>query len=101
MGADILQRLLVFAVFVAGVVEERLNDFAAVVFFAVPAGDVASGQAAFLHFPSGPAQFPGAVQVPRLTALTGLQILPTGPAVGAAAADLLSVVHWGAPLSKW
>lgn len=43
MGTDVLQCLLVLAVFVARVVEERLNDLAAVVFFAVPTGDMTSG----------------------------------------------------------
>lgn len=40
MGADVLQRLLVLAVFVAGVVEKGLNDLTAVIFLAVRAGDV-------------------------------------------------------------
>ena len=88
MGADVLQRLFVLAIFVAGVVEEGLD--------ALPAGDVASGQTAFLHPALGPAQFPGAVQVSRLAALAGFQVLPTGPAVGAAAADLLCAAHWDA-----
>ena len=43
VGADILQRLLVFAVFVAGVVEKGLDDLTVVIFLAVRAGDVASG----------------------------------------------------------
>ena len=93
MGADILQRLLVFAVFVAGVVEERLNDFAAVVFFAVPAGDVTSGQAAFLHFASGPVQITGSIQIARLAALAGLLKFTAGLAVGATATDFLCVIH--------
>ena len=101
MGADVLQRLFVLAIFVAGVVEEGLDALAGFVLFAVPAGDVASGQTAFLHPALGPAQLPGAVQVSRLTALTGLQIFPAGAAVGAAAADLLCTIHRGAPPSKW
>ena len=93
VSADILQRLLVFAVFVAWMVDKRLNGLAAVIFLAVPTGDMASGQAAFLHFTSGLAQFPGAVQVPRLAALAGFQILPAGPAVGTTAADFLCTIH--------
>ena len=72
IGADVLQRLLVLAVFVAGVVEEGLDDLAAVVFFTVPAGDVTSGQAALFHPALCPAQLPGAVQIPRFAALAGL-----------------------------
>ena len=96
MGSDVLQRLFVLAIFVAGVVEEGLDALAGFVLFAVPAGDVASGQTAFLHPALGPAQLPGAVQVSRLAALAGFQVLPTGPAVGAAAADLLCAAHWDA-----
>ena len=96
MGSDVLQRLFVLAIFVAGVVEEGLDAPAGFVLFAVPAGDVASGQTAFLHPALGPAQLPGAVQVSRLAALAGFQVLPTGPAVGAAAADLLRAAHWDA-----
>ena len=55
MGADVLQRLFVLAIFVAGVVEEGLDALAGFVLFAVPAGDVASGQTAFLHPALGPA----------------------------------------------
>ena len=93
MGVDILQRLLVLAVFVAGVVEEGLDDLAGLILPAVPAGDVSSGQAALLHFALCPAQVAGAVQIPRLAALAGVPILPAGPAVRAAAADLLCAVH--------
>lgn len=93
MGADVLQRLLVLPVFIAVVVEEGLDALAGFVLFAVPAGDVASGQTAFLHPALGPAQLPGAVQVSRLAALAGFQVLPTGPAVGAAAADFLCALH--------
>lgn len=96
VGADILQRLLILAVFIARVVEEGLDALAGLVLFAVPAGDVASGQTAFLHPALGPAQLPGAVQVSRLAALAGFQILAAGPAVGAAAADLLHAAHWDA-----
>ena len=101
VGADVLQRLFVLAIFVAEVVEEGLDDLAGLVLPAVPAGDVAFGQAAFLHPALCPAQVPGAVQVSRFAALAGLLILPAGPAAGAAAADLLRAVHRGAPPSKW
>ena len=43
VGADVLQRLLVLAVFVAGVGEKGLDDLAAIIFLAVSAGDVTSG----------------------------------------------------------
>lgn len=55
MGADVLQRLLVFGVFVARLVDKRLNNLTAVIFLAICAGDVTSGQAAFLHPAFGPA----------------------------------------------
>jgi len=61
MGADVLQRLLVFGVFVARLVDKRLNNLTAVIFLAICAGDVTSGQAAFLHPAFGSAQIPGAV----------------------------------------
>lgn len=93
VGADELQRLPVLAVFVAGVAEEGLNGPAGLVLSAVPAGDVASGQAALLHPALCWAQIPGAVQVSRLAALAGFLIFPAGAAVGAAAADLLSAAH--------
>ena len=93
VGANVLQRLLVFAVFVAGVVEEGLDDLAAVVFFTVPAGDVTSGQAALFHPALCPAQLPGAVQIPRLAALAGVLIFTAGPAVRAASSDLLCDIH--------
>ena len=71
MDADVLQRLLVFAIFVARVVEKGLNGLAVVVFCAVPAGDMAFGQTAFLHFALCPAEIPGAVQIPRFVPLAG------------------------------
>lgn len=43
VGADILQRLLVLAVFVAVVGEKGLDDLTAIIFLAFPAGDVSSG----------------------------------------------------------
>ena len=96
VGADVVQGLMVLSVFVAGVAEERLNGPAGLVLPAVPAGNAASGQAAFLHFAPGPIQVPGAVQVSRFAALADPPILPTG----AAAADLLSAAHWGALPSR-
>ena len=93
VGADVLQRLLVLSVFVAGVVEKGMDGLAGLVLYAVPTGDVASGQAAFLHFALCPAQIPGAVPVPRLAALAGLFIFTAGLAVCAAAADFLCTIH--------
>lgn len=61
MIADKFQRLLVFGVFVAGLVDKRLNNLTAVIFLAICAGDVTSGQAAFFHPAFGSAQIPGAV----------------------------------------
>lgn len=48
VGADVVQRLMVLAVFVAGVIEERLDDLAGLVLPAAT-GDVSSSQAALLH----------------------------------------------------
>ena len=93
IGADEFQCLLVFGVFVAGMVEEGLDSLAGLVLPIVPTRDVASGQAVFLHFALCPAQIPGAVQVSRFAALTGLLILPAGLAVGATAADFLCTIH--------
>ena len=72
MGADVLQRLLVLAVFVAGMVEKGLNGLARLVLLTVYTGDVAFSQAAFLHPAFGPAQIPRVVQIPRFAALAGL-----------------------------
>ena len=93
MGADELQCLLVFGVFVAGVVEKELHDLTAVIFLAVRAGNVAFSQAAFLHPAFGPAQIPRAVQIPRFAALSGLLKFTAGLAVGATATDFLCVIH--------
>lgn len=93
MDADVLQCLFVFAVFVAGVVEKGLNGLTVFIFLAICAGDVTSGQAAFLHPAFGSAQIPGAVQIPRFAALAGLLIFPAGATVGAAAADFLCALH--------
>ena len=101
MGADVLQRLLVLAVFVAGVVEKGLNDLTAVIFLAVRADDVAFSQAAFLHPAFGPAQIPGVIQIPLLAALAAFLIFAAGLTVGAAVADLLGAVHRGTSPSKW
>lgn len=77
-------------------VEKGLDGLAVFIFLAICAGDVTFSQAAFLHFASGPAQIPRAVQVSRFAALTGFQILAASSAVGAAATDLLSAAHWDA-----
>lgn len=69
MGADKLQRLLVFGIFVAGMVEKGLDGLAVFIFLAICAGDVTFGQAAFLHPVFGPAQIPRAVQIPRFEPL--------------------------------
>ena len=61
VGVDVLQRLLLLSVFVSRVVDERWNGLAAVM---LPAGNVVSGQAAFLHFVPDPAQILGTVQIP-------------------------------------
>ena len=89
MGADVLQRLLVLAVFVAGVVEKGLNDLTAVIFLTICAGNVTFGQATLLHFASGPVQITGSIQIARLAALAGLLKFTAGLAVGATAADFL------------
>ena len=70
-----------------------MNDLAAVVFFAVSAGNVTPGQAAFLHFASGPVQITGSIQIARLAALAGLLKFTAGPAVGTTAADFLCTIH--------
>ena len=93
MGADVLQRLLVFAVFIAGGVEKGLGDLSGLVLPAVPAGNVALGQTAFLHSALCPAQVPGAVQVSRFAALAGLLKFTAGSAVGTTAADFLCTIH--------
>ena len=93
VGADELQRLLVLAVFVAGMVEKGLDDLAGLVLPTVSAGDVASGQAAFLHPALCTAQVPGAVQVSRFAALAGLLKFTAGLTVGATATDFLCVIH--------
>lgn len=74
-------------------VEECLDSLAGLVLPAVPTSDVASGQAAFLHFALCPAQIPGAVQVSRFATLTGLLIFTAGLAVGTTAVDFLCVIH--------
>ena len=49
MGADELQCLLVFGIFVAGMVEKQFKNLVAAIFLAIYAGGVAFGQATFLH----------------------------------------------------
>lgn len=94
MGADELQCLLVFGIFVTGMVDKRLNDLTAVIFLAVYAGDVAFSQAALFHFAFGPAQLPGTIQIPRFTALEGFPIFTAVPAVCTAATNFLCTIHW-------
>ena len=91
--ADERQRLLVFGVLVAGMVENRLNGLAAAIFLAICAGDMTFGQAAFLHFASGPAQIPRSVQISRLAALAGFLIFTAGLAVSTAATNFLCAIH--------
>ena len=93
MGADVLQRLLVLAVFVAGVVEKGLSDLTVNIFLAVSAGDVTSGQAAFLHPAFSPAQIPGTVQIPLFATLAGLLKFTAGLTVRATTADFLCAIH--------
>ena len=94
MGADVLQRLLVLAIFVAGMGEKGLDDLTAVIFLAVYAGDVAFSQAALLHPAFGPAQIPGAIQIPLLAALAAFLIFAAGLTVRATTADFLCALHW-------
>ena len=93
MGADKLQHLLVFGIFVAGMVEKGLDGLAGFIFSAICAGDVTFGQAALLHLASRPAQFPGAIQIPLLAALAAFLIFAAGLAVGATATDFLCTIH--------
>lgn len=95
VDADVLQRLLVLAVFVAGVVEKGLNDLTAVIFLAVRADDVAFDQAAFLHPAFGPAQIPGTVQISLFATLAGLLKFTAGLTVRATTADFLRAIHRG------
>ena len=74
-------------------VEKSLDSLARFVLRAVYAGDVAFSQAAFLHPAFGPAQIPGAIQVPLLMALVAFLIFTAGIAVGTTAADFLCVIH--------
>lgn len=78
MGADELQCLLVFGIFVAGMVEKSMGSLAGLVLRAVYAGDAAFSQAAFLHPAFGPAQIPRAVQIPLFATLAGLLKFTTG-----------------------
>ena len=93
MGTDEFERLLVFGVFVAGVVDKRLNNLTTVIFLAICAGNVTFGQAAFLHFTSSPAQVPRTVQIPLFAALAGLLKFTAGLTVRATTADFLRVIH--------
>lgn len=79
----------VLAVFVAEIVEERLDSLAGLVLRTVYTGDISSGQAAFLHPAFGPAQIPRAVRIPWLVALAGLLKFTAGLTVGTTATDFL------------
>lgn len=74
-------------------VEKALNGLARLVLRAVYAGDVAFSQAAFLHPAFGPAQIPGAIQIPLLATLAAFLIFAAGLAVGATATDFLCTIH--------
>ena len=93
MGADKLQCLLVFGIFVAGMVEKSLDCLARLVLRTVYTGDVAFSQAAFLHPAFGPAQIPRAVRVPRFAALAGFLIFTAGLAIRATATDFLCTIY--------
>ena len=58
MGANELQCLPVFGIFVAGMVEKSMDSLAGFILRTVYTGDVAFRQAALLHFAFGPAQIP-------------------------------------------
>ena len=91
---DELKCLLVFGVFIAGMVDKGLNSLAVFIFLTICAGNVTFGQATLLHFASGPVQITGSIQIARLAALAGLLKFTAGLAVGAAAADFLCALHW-------
>lgn len=93
VGTDELQCLLVFGVFIAGMVAKGLNGLARLVLLAICAGNVTFGQAAFLHFTSSPAQVPRTVQIPLFAALAGLLKFTAGLTVRATTADFLRVIH--------
>ena len=95
MGADKLQCLLVFGIFVAGMVEKSLDCLARLVFRTVYTGDISSGQAAFLHPAFGPAQIPGTVQIPLFATLAGLLKFTAGLTVRATTANFLCAIHRG------
>ena len=93
VGADELQCLFVFRIFVAGMVEKGLDGFAVFIFLTICAGDVAFSQAAFLHPAFGPAQIPRTVKIPQFAALAGLLKFTASLAVGTTAANSLCTIH--------
>ena len=90
---DELQCLLVFGVFIAGMVDKGLNSLAVFIFLTICAGNVTFGQATLLHFASGPVQITGSIQIARLAALAGLLKFTAGLTVRATTADFLRVIH--------
>ena len=50
MGTDKLQRLFILGVFIAWMLDKRLEHLAAIIFFAIRASTMFFGQAAFLDF---------------------------------------------------
>lgn len=97
MGTDILQRLFVLGIFVAGVLDKTLDSFTGRIFGAVCAGGEALGQTADLHFASGLSQIPGTIQVSQLAAFAGFQKFSAGFAVRPAAADFFCAIHGSLP----
>ena len=93
VGADVLQCLLVFRVFVAGMVEKGLDGLAVFIFLAICACDVTFSPAALLHFTFGLHQIPGTVQIPLFATLAGLLKFTAGLTVGTTATDFLCVIH--------
>lgn len=55
MNADKLQRLPIFGVFIAGMMNKSLNDCAVVIVSAIRAGNMPFGQTAFLYLAFRPA----------------------------------------------
>ena len=98
MGADQFQRLPVLRILVPRVIDKSLDDFAAVILLAVPAGDLAFVQAAFFHLAFRSAQIPGAVQISRFAAFASFVEFAARLTVRTAATDFLCIPH-GSDLS--
>ena len=93
MVADELHCLLVFGIFVTGMVEKRMDRLAGLVHSAIPTGNMTPGQATLLHFVFGPAQFLETVQILLFVTLAGLLKFVPGLAVRATVADFLCTIH--------